>query len=197
MDVQTADCVCAHEHRRRLGDLTSYQYLLDVSSGQFPYRIIDAGSLDVQVHQNLFRQFFRTLGIYENALSFVPGSEHHVSCHSHAAYKAHAQSVLRHESQGNAGVLDLHGCLSHKLSRAFSLRGIDDGSLGYMTKSRNGFQKLLLPGTCNTCDSQDLSAVGDEAHVIQLDHSFAVPYGKACNRQSGLGIHGIGSLDIE
>ena len=66
-----------------------------------------------------------------------------------------------------------------------------------MTEACDGFQKFLLTGTSDTCDSQDLAAVGDEAYVVQLGHSFCVLYGKARNGKSGFRIHRVRSLDVE
>ena len=197
MYVKTADCVGTHEHGRRLGDLTPYQYLLYVSAGQLPYGVVDSGSLYVQIFQYLLRKLFRALGIYEDSFSLVPGPEHHVPGHSHAADEAHAQSVFGNEGQGYSGVLDLHWGLSHKFRGTLSLRSIDYGALGDVSQACDGFQKFLLSRACDTGDSQYLSSEGYEAHVVESYHSLAVSYGKPCYRESRLRIHRLRSVYIK
>ena len=124
-------------------------------------------------------------------------SEHHIIRHIHGAHKAHADTVLRHKRKAYAQFLDRNGIhLRQILPAAVVVIEKDLSALGNL-QTGDSLQKLFLAASGNTGDSQDLSAVHRNVHIIQSLHAFLVFAGKAFDLQAFLHIVRFRTVDIQ
>ena len=66
-----------------------------------------------------------------------------------------------------------------------------------MPEPGDGFQQFFLSAARDACNAEDLAAVSDEAHIVQLGHALAVPAGQSRDRQTRLRIDRKRTVDIQ
>ena len=199
VDIQTAHGIGSHQQGGVGSYFAAYQNLLNITAGHTAHRSTQTGSHYLQLFHYLFRHAFGGLTVGKYGMTIAIGTKHHVIGYAHAAHKAHAQTVFRHECAANAHFLYIHGVAACKLHCLVAVHGgIHHAAAGLnYLQARYGLQQFLLAGAGYTGNAQYFAAVCSEGYLIQLFYPIRIQHGKVLYNKALTYVFRIRPVNIE